>query len=42
MTTRGQKRKALAELVSGEFEASVAENCLPENLVADRSKKSQS
>ena len=33
MTTRCQKRKAVAELVSGEFEASVAENNSSENLV---------
>ena len=30
MTTRSQKRKAVAELASGEFEASMAENNLPE------------
>ena len=34
MTTRSQKRKAVAELVSGDFEASVTENYPPENLVA--------
>ena len=34
MTTRSQKRKTVAELVSGEFEASSAENNQPENLVA--------
>ena len=34
MTTRSQKRKAVAELVSREFEASVAENNSSENLVA--------
>ena len=38
ITTRIQKRKAVAELISGEFEASVAENCLLENLVAGPSK----
>ena len=38
MTTRSPKREAVAELVSGEFEASVAENCLPQNLVAGPSK----
>ena len=38
MTTRSQKRKGLAELVSGEFEASVAENSQPENLIAGPSK----
>ena len=38
MTTRSQKRKAVAELVSGEFETSIAENSLPENLVAGPSK----
>ena len=34
MTTRSQKRKAVAELVSEEFEASVAENNSSEDLVA--------
>ena len=38
MTTRSQKRKAVAELVSGEFEASVTENSPPENLLASSSK----
>ena len=38
MTTRSQKRKAVAELVSGEFEVSIAENSLPGNLVAGPSK----
>ena len=38
MTTRSQKKKALAELVSEEFEASVAENISSENLVAGPSK----
>ena len=32
MTTRSQKRKAVAELVFGEFETSVTENIQPENL----------
>ena len=35
MATRSQKGKAVAELVSGDFEASVTENNgQPENLVA--------
>ena len=38
MTTRSKKRKAVAELVSGEFEASVAEKIQAGNLIADRSK----
>ena len=38
MTTRSQKRKAEAELVSGDFEASIAENITTENLVAGPSK----
>ena len=38
MTTRSQKRKAVAELVSGDFEASIAENYTNENLVAEPSK----
>ena len=38
MTTRSQTRKAVAELVSGEFEASVAKNDFSENLVAGPSK----
>ena len=38
MTTRNQKRQAVAELVSAEFEASVAENNSSENLVAGPSK----
>ena len=38
MTTRSKKRKAVAELVSGEFEASLAENNQPENLIAGPSK----
>ena len=38
MTTRSQKRKAVAELVSGDFEASLAENNSAENLIASSSK----
>ena len=38
MTTRSQKRKAVAERVSGEFEASVAENNLSEILIGGPSK----
>ena len=38
MTTRSQKKKAVAELVSGEFEASVAENSQSEILIAGPSK----
>ena len=38
MTTRSQKRKAVAELASGEFEASKAENNQTESSVAARSK----
>ena len=38
MTTRSQKRKAVAELVSGDFETSLAENNPSENLVAGPSK----
>ena len=38
MTTRSQKRKAVAEMVSGEFEASVAGNNQPEILIAGPSK----
>ena len=38
MTTRSQKRKAITELVSGEFETSLTENNLAENLVASCSK----
>ena len=34
ITTRSQKKKAVAELVSGEFEASVAENNSSETLAA--------
>ena len=38
MTTRSQKRKAIAELVSGDFETSITENFPPETLVASSSK----
>ena len=38
MTTRSQKRKAITELVSGEFEVSVTENHPTENIVAGTSK----
>ena len=38
MTTRSQKRKAVAELVSGDFETSVTENFPPETLVASSGK----
>ena len=38
MTTRSQKRKAVAEVDSGEFEASTSENTLVEHLVAGSSK----
>ena len=38
MTTRSQKRKTVAELVSGDFETSIPENNLSENLVAGLSK----
>ena len=38
MTTRSQKRKAAAELASGDFETSVAENSPSENLIASSSK----
>ena len=38
MTTRSQKRKAVNELVSGEFETSLTENNLTENLVPSCSK----
>ena len=38
MTTRSQKRKAAAELVSGVFEASAAGNSQSENLVGGASK----
>ena len=38
MTTGSQKRKAVAELVSGDFEVSVPENSPSESLVASSSK----
>ena len=38
MTTRSQKRKAVAELVSGDFETSITEDFPPETLVANSSK----
>ena len=38
MTTGSQKRKAAAEIVSGEFEASVAEHNQPENVIVGPSK----
>ena len=38
MTTRSQKRRAVAELVSGDFEASIAENTPSESLIAGSSK----
>ena len=38
MTTRSQMRKSVAELVSGDFEASLAENNSTENLIASSSK----
>ena len=38
MTTRSQKRKAVAELVSDDFETSITENFPPETLVASSSK----
>ena len=38
MTTRSQKRKAVAELVSGDFEASLTENNSTENLIPSSSK----
>ena len=38
MTTRSQKRKAVAEQASGDFEASLAENNTTENLIASSSK----
>ena len=41
MTTRSQKRKAVAELASGEFETPTAYNNQPENLVAIPSKSSR-
>ena len=39
MTVRNQKRKAVAELASGEFEASNSENNLVANLLAGPSKQ---
>ena len=38
MTTRSQKRKAVAELVSGDFETLVNENIPSEDLIAGPSK----
>ena len=38
MTTRSQKRRAVAEVISGDFQASIAENTPPENLIAGPSK----
>ena len=38
MTTRSQKKKAVAELVSGDFEDSLAENNPRESLIAGPSK----
>ena len=38
MTTKSQKRKAVAELNFGDFEASVAEKNPPEHLIASSSK----
>ena len=38
MITRSQKRKTVFELVSGDFEASLAENNSTENLIASSSK----
>ena len=38
MTTRSQKRKAIAELVSGDFEASPVANNSTENLIPSSSK----
>ena len=38
MTTRSQKRRAVAELVSGDFEAAVNENIPSEDLVTGPSK----
>ena len=38
MTNRSQKRKAVAELVSGESETSVTKNNQAEKLIADPSK----
>ena len=41
MTTRSHKRKAVAELVAGDFETPVVENNLTENLVVGPSKNSR-
>ena len=38
MTTRSQKRKAVAVLASGDFETSVTGNSPPEDLIAGPSK----
>ena len=38
MTTRSQKRKAVAEMALGKFEFSVVESNQPESLVAGPSK----
>ena len=38
MTTRSQKRKAVAELISGDFETPVNENIPSEDLIAGPSK----
>ena len=38
MTPRSQKKKAVAELVSGEFESSIADSTQSENLIAGPSK----
>ena len=38
MTTRSQKRRVVAELVSGDFEASVKENIPSEDLITGPSK----
>ena len=38
MTTGSQKRKTVADLVSGDFGASLAENSQTETLVAEPSK----
>ena len=38
MTIRSQKRRAVTELVSGDFETSVTENIPSEDLIARRSK----
>ena len=41
MTTRSQKKKAVAELVSGDFEDSLAENNPRESLIAGPSKSAR-